>query len=94
MLMIKYLLVWTNAVYEVITGLGVQNDQQRHTFELRDQGYVWDFLGISMEKQNHNNFTLSQIRLIDKVLKILKMEDANTSKSLAATTASFTYKEG
>ena len=43
----------SNAIEEVITGLGVQNEEQRHTFELRDEGEVGDFLGIRIEKSNH-----------------------------------------
>ena len=33
----------SNSIEEVITGLGVQNEEQRHTFELRDEGEVGDF---------------------------------------------------
>ena len=84
----------SNAIEEVITGLGVQNEEQRHTFELRDEGEVGDFLGIRIEKSNHNSFTLSQTGLIDKVLKTSKMEDANTAKTPAATTPLCADKEG
>ena len=31
---------------EVITSLGVRDSEQRHTFTLRDEGEVGDFLGI------------------------------------------------
>ena len=31
-------------------GLGVQNDKQRHTYELRNEGEVGGFLGIKIEK--------------------------------------------
>ena len=42
----------TNAIEEVIAGLGVQNYKQRHTFKLRNEGEVEDFLGIRIEKSN------------------------------------------
>ena len=44
---------------EVIDGLGVQNDEQRHIFQLRDEGDIGDFLGIRIEKSTQNSFTLS-----------------------------------
>ena len=40
----------TNAIEEVIAGLRVQNDEQRPTFELRDEGEVGVCLGIRIEK--------------------------------------------
>ena len=41
----------TNAIIkEVMNGLGAQNDEQRHTFELRDEGEVGYVLGIIIEK--------------------------------------------
>ena len=36
----------TDVIEELITGIGAQNDEQLHTFELRDEGEVGDFLGI------------------------------------------------
>ena len=84
----------TKAIEEVIAGLGVQNDEQRHTFELRDEGEVGDFLGIRIEKSKQNSFTLSQTRLIDKVLKTSKMEDANTCITPAALILLCADKEG
>ena len=35
----------------MITGLGVQNEEQRQTFELRDEGEAGDFWGIRIENQ-------------------------------------------
>ena len=56
------------------TQLGVQNEEQPHTFELCDEDYVSYSLRITIEKPNHNSFILSQTGLIDKVLKNLKIE--------------------
>ena len=43
----------------MIAGLGFQNEEQRHIFELRDEGEVGYFLGIRIEKSKQNSFTLS-----------------------------------
>ena len=83
----------SNDIEEVITGLRAQNETQRHTFELRDESEVGDFLGIRIEKSNHNSLTLSQTGLIDEVLKSSKMEDANTAKIPSATTPSCADKK-
>ena len=63
-------------------------------FGLCDEGEVGDFLGIRIEKSNHNSFTLSQTGSIDKVLKTSKMEYSNTAKTPAATTPLCVDKEG
>ena len=48
----------SNTIEEFITRLGVRNENQRHTFELRDEGEVGDFLEMSIDKSIHNSFTL------------------------------------
>ena len=84
----------TNDIEEVIAGLGVQNDEQRHTFKLRDEGEIVDFSGTRIEKSKRNSFTLSQTGFIDKVLKTSKMEDANTCITPAVLTPLYADKEG
>ena len=39
------------ALDKVISSLGIADDEQRHTFELRDEGEVGDFLGVRIEKK-------------------------------------------
>ena len=40
-----------NAIEAEILGIGVSKEKQRHTFELRDEGKVGDFLGIRNEME-------------------------------------------
>jgi hypothetical protein len=60
-----------------IKSLGVKEDQCDHSFQLRDEGEVGDFLGIRIEKQKGNSFLLTQTGLIEKVIKAGGMEDCN-----------------
>ena len=69
-----------------ITGLGVCKDEQRHTFQLRDEGEVGDFLGVRIERRENNSFKLSQPGLIDKVLKASDMESSNSTITPSLTT--------
>ena len=39
----------STAIDALITSLGIQKDGQAHSFELRDEGEVGDFLGIRIE---------------------------------------------
>ena len=73
-------------IEDLITQLGVCSDEQRHTFELRDEGEVGDFLGIRIERHK-TNFELTQTGLINKVLEESKMEDCNPAKTPCATDA-------
>ena len=82
------------AIDDLITSLGVAHDEQRHTFELRDEGEVGDFLGIRIERMADSSFKLSQSGLINKVLKEASMEDCNSVGTPASTTPLNTDKEG
>ena len=53
----------SKAIEEVITSLGVENEEQQHKFELRDEGEVGDFLGIRIENSSPSQFTLTQTGL-------------------------------
>ena len=79
---------------KLITSLGVAKDEQRHTFELRDEGEVGDFLGIRIEKGANNSFVLTQSGLINKVLKEASMTDCNSSPTPANTTPLHLDKTG
>ena len=50
----------SDKIESLISSLGVAKDEQRHTFELRDEGEVGDFLGIRIEKGPNNSFILSK----------------------------------
>ena len=82
------------AIEDLITSLGVAKEEQRHTFELRDEGEVGDFLGIRIEKGKNNSFVLSQSGLINKVINEASMQDCNSSPTPASTTPLHTDKEG
>jgi Reverse transcriptase (RNA-dependent DNA polymerase). len=60
-----------------IRGLGVNNLEQRHSFQLRNEGEVGDFLGIRIEQRSNGSFYLTQTGLVDKILKTTEMTDCN-----------------
>ena len=47
----------TVALEEVVKILGITEEEQHCTFELRDEGEVVDFLGIRIEKTGSKKFT-------------------------------------
>jgi hypothetical protein len=69
-----------------IKSLGVSSDENQHSFQLRDEGKVGDFLGIRIQKQGAGKFLLTQTGLIDKTLKAAGMEDAHRVFTPASTT--------
>ena len=81
-------------IEKLVTSLGVTEDEQIHTFNLRDEGQVGYFLRIRIEKGPNTSFMLSQTGLIDKVLKASGMIDCNTSPTPAATTTIGIDSEG
>ena len=62
---------------EEIRLLGVSDTEQRHTFQLRNEGEVGAFLGIQIVKTGENTFELTQTGLISKVLEAANMSDCN-----------------
>jgi hypothetical protein len=68
-----------------IKSLGVREDKCNHSFQLRDECEVGDFLVIRIEKQKGNSFLLTQTGLIEKVIKVGGMEDCNKVAALAET---------
>ena len=56
-----------------ITSLGVSDDVSWHSFRLRHEGEVGDFLGIRILKGKEGEFTLTQTGLINKVSKTAEM---------------------
>jgi len=78
-----------NAIDREIKSLGdfesAGNDYD-HSFYLRDEGAVGDFLGIRIKKTSSRSFQLTQLGLINKVLKAADMEDCNTVSTPASTT--------
>ena len=77
------------AIEREIKGLGVSDGEQRHEFELRDEGAVGDFLGIRIEKRGMNkntgrpDFYLTQPGLIEKVLLSSGMQDSRRADTPA-----------
>ena len=66
-----------SAIDALIKDLGISNHEQRHVFQLRDEGEVGDFLGIRIEKLSQNKFYLSQPGLISKVIEATGMSNSN-----------------
>jgi hypothetical protein len=64
-------------IAEEFTGLGVSKYETQHSFQLRDEGEVGDFLGIRIAKEGEITFLPTQAGLIDKVLKTAELEDCN-----------------
>jgi hypothetical protein len=81
-------------IAEEIDGLGVSKYETQHSFQLRDEVEVGDFLGIRISKEGEGAFLLTQTGLIDKVLKTSGMEDYNRCCTPAATTPSGADTEG
>jgi hypothetical protein len=67
----------SSALEAEIQGLGVNNLEQRHAFQLRDEGEVGDFLGIRIHKREQGKFNLTQTGLIEKVIAATGMQDCN-----------------
>jgi hypothetical protein len=55
----------------------VSDTEQRHTFQLRNEGEVGAFLGIQITKVGTRSFSLTQTGLIFKVLETANMTDCN-----------------
>lgn len=72
-------------IEELIKDLGVADNEEHETFMLRDKGSVGDFLGIRIEKQANDTFTLSQTGLIEKVIKASGMADCNSPMTPSST---------
>ena len=62
---------------EEIRQLGVSETEQRHTFQLRNEGEVGAFLGIQITKTGPRTFEMLQTGLIAKVLATANMTDCN-----------------
>ena len=62
-----------------ISSLGIINDNQKHTFTLRDEGEVSAFWGIQISKIGDNESFLTQTGLIDKELSVTKTATSSTS---------------
>jgi hypothetical protein len=60
-----------------ITSPGGNGDEHQHSFQLRDEGEVGDFLGVSIEKQSEGTFLLTQTGFIERTLNAGGMSDAH-----------------
>ena len=80
-------------IEDEIKSLGVRAEDQTHSFELRDEGEVGDFLGIRIAKCG-DRFLLTQPGLIRKVLKATDLEDCNSTTTPATTVPLGLDKDG
>jgi hypothetical protein len=77
-----------------ITSLGASNDDNQHSFQLRDEGAARDYLGIRIQKQGAGKFLLTQTGLIEKTLKAEGMSDAHRVCTPASTTTVGADRDG
>jgi hypothetical protein len=77
-----------------IKSIGVSSDKTQHSFQLRDEGEVGDFLGIRIAKRADGSFLLTQTGLIDKTLKAAGMESAHKVCTPASTTPMGADRDG
>ena len=90
----------TNSIEEDIKYFGIQQDKQRHSFEIRDKGEAGYFIGIFIELQKDlkhyqlPQFKLSQTDLTNKVNKESHLSDFNPSKTPSQTVALVLYRGG
>jgi hypothetical protein len=77
-----------------ITSLGVSNDENQHSFQLRDEGEIGYFLRIRIQKQGAGKFLLTQTGLIEKTLRAAGMSDAHHVCTPASTTAIGADRDG
>ena len=83
-----------NKIEKLIKDLGVADKEERETFMLHDKWSVGDFHGIHIEKCTNDNFKLSQISLIEKVIKASGMIDCNTAVTPSSSNPLGTNKSG
>jgi hypothetical protein len=60
-----------------IKSLGILDSTRKHIFTLRNEGAVNDFLGIHIQQIDKYKFQLTQVGLIEKILRSMKLEDCN-----------------
>ena len=70
-----------------IKSIGICDTEQRHAFELRNEGEVNDFLGIRISKTGPKSYYLTQPGLIKKVLAHAAMENCKPVSTPAVSTA-------
>ena len=71
-------------IYSLITILGIAKNKQRHVFELRDEGNLL-LLDMCIEKSGRKNFTLSQTKLIARVLREANLVSCNAAQISCST---------
>jgi hypothetical protein len=77
-----------------IKGLGVSSKEKSHSFYLRDEGEVGDFLGIRITKNGPITFELTETGLINKVLTDAGLEECRGVSTPAETKALGSDLEG
>ena len=66
---------------DLISKLGIADEEQRHTSEICDEGGVYNFVDIRIKKSTANMCNFSQTGLINKVLKAVEIDTCNTTKT-------------
>ena len=74
-------------IEDEIRGLGIHDNEKRHSFELKCTGEINDFLSIRIEKLGNNKFNLMQTSLINKILSNSNMKSCKPVSTPAVTTS-------
>lgn len=74
--------------------MGVSTEDQVHSFQVRNERQVGDFLGIRIETLGDQKFNLIQSRLTNNVLKTANVEENNSAPTPTSTAPLGIEKEG
>ena len=72
-------------INQEIIGLGIKGEDHIHSFQIKDEGQVGDFLGTRIEKLGPGTFNLTQSGLTNKVLAAANMADCNSVPTPSST---------
>ena len=76
------------AIDQVVTDLCACSQH----FTVDDQGDIGDFLGIQVQKQDDGSIKLSQLQLIESIIKDLHLQSRSNSKTTLAVTSNSLHK--
>ena len=74
-------------IEDEIRGLGIHDNEKRHSFKLKCTGEINDFLGIRVEKLGNKKFNLTQTGLINKILSNSNIKSCKPVSTPAVTTS-------
>ena len=63
------------------------------SFTVNDQGDIGDFLGIQVQKQDDRSIMLTQLQLIESIIKDLHLQNGSNPKKTPAVTTNLLHKD-